>query len=280
MLLERQPKDWDIATKATPEIIQKLFPHTVYENSFGTVGIKTESDDPATTLVQVTTFRTDAEYLDHRHPKTVSFASSIEEDLLRRDFTMNAMALDKDRGVNGLIDPHNGQQDLKQKIIRTVGNPDQRFKEDALRLTRAIRFATMLEFHIEEHTLNSLQRNTDLLSKVARERVGSELLWMFENNNTAVAIELMRKTGILQQTLPEVACGVGVAQNKHHIYDVYQHNLLSLKWADEHRYPVAVKIAALLHDIAKPQTKKGEGPDSTFYGHDIEGGKMLSLIHI
>lgn len=278
MLLGKSPKDWDIATKATPETIQKLFPQSVYENSFGTVGVKTESDDQTVKLVQVTTFRTDAEYLDHRHPKTVSFASSIDEDLSRRDFTINAIALDpldKDKGgVGNLKDPHNGQQDLQQKTIRTVGNPDQRFSEDALRLIRAIRFAATLDFCIEEHTFQSLQKNTHLLSKVARERVGSELLLMFENNNTTRAIELMRKTGILQQVLPEVASGIGVTQNKHHIYDVYNHNLLSLKWADEHRYPIAVKIAALLHDIAKPQTKKGEGPDSTFYGHDIVGGKM------
>ena len=275
MLLGKVPKDWDITTNATPEKIQECFPHSVYENSFGTVGVKTESDDPTTKLVQVTTFRTEAEYFDYRHPKTVSFASSVEQDLSRRDFTINAIALDKDRGVDNLIDPYNGQQDLQQKIIRTVGNPDHRFKEDALRLIRAVRFAAALEFGIEKNTLSSLQSNTYLLSKIARERVGSELLLMFENKNTTQAVELMKTTGILQQALPEVATGIGVTQNKHHIYDVYQHNLLSLQWADEHRYPVAVKIAALLHDIAKPQTKQGEGPDSTFYGHDIAGGKMV-----
>lgn len=279
MLLGKYPKDWDIATNATPEKIQKLFPQSVYENSFGTVGVKTNSNDPTTKLVQVTTFRTEAEYLDYRRPKTVSFASSIEEDLSRRDFTINAIALDpldKDNGgVGNLKDPHNGQQDLQQKIIRTVGNPNNRFSEDALRLIRAIRFAAALDFCIEEHTFQSLQNNTHLLSNIARERVGSELLWIFENNNSTHAVELMRKTKILHQILPELTAGIGVTQNKHHIYDVYQHNVLSLQWADKHRYPVAVKIAALLHDIAKPQTKKGDGPDSTFYGHDIMSGKMV-----
>ena len=275
MVLGKSPKDWDIATSALPQEVQRLFPDNVYENLFGTVGIKTGSNDPATKVVQVTTFRTEEGYEDKRHPDAVSFTSSLQEDLSRRDFTINAIALDKDRGLDDLIDPFNGQQDIANKIIRTVGNPDQRFSEDALRLIRAIRFASALDFRFEEHTFRSLQSNTNLISHIAKERVGGELLLMFENNNTARAIDLMKKTKLLHQVLPEVAQGIGVSQNKHHIYDVYEHNFLSLQWADTHRYPVVVKIAALLHDIAKPQTKKGEGADSTFYGHDIVGGKMV-----
>jgi len=275
LLLGKEPKDWDITTNAKPEQIQELFPDSFYENTFGTVGVKTESEAVGLEVVEVTTYRTETAYTDKRHPDSVSFTDSLEADLARRDFTMNAIAL----GVDGAtIDPFGGEDDIKAQIIRAVGDANARFAEDALRMMRAVRLAASLNFAIEEKTLSAIHANKNLLAHIAKERIGDEMLKLFESEYAHQGIELMRQTELLAEVLPEVAAGIGVGQNKHHVYDVYEHNLYSLKWADEQKYPTRVKIAALLHDVAKPQAKRGEGPNSTFYGHEVASARMAAKI--
>lgn len=274
-LLGTEPKDWDVTTDAHPEQIQEVFPDSFYENTFGTVGVKTGSEEEELEVVEVTTYRTESAYSDKRHPDRVSFTTSLEKDLARRDFTMNAIAMDKE---GRLVDPFGGQEDIKKKMIRAVGEADERFAEDALRMMRAVRLAAVLGFSIEEKTRAAIEKNRASLAQIAKERIGDEMMKLFESDHAHHGIELMRETGLLGEVLPEVAAGIGVGQNKHHIYDVYEHNLYSLKWADEQKYPVRVKIAALLHDVGKPQTKRGEGPGSTFYGHEVVSGRIAKKV--
>lgn len=274
-LLGHEPKDWDVTTNARPEQIQELFPDSFYENTFGTVGVKTESSDLSLEVVEITTYRTETTYSDKRHPDNVSFTDSLEADLARRDFTMNAIAMASDGTIR---DPFGGTADIAAKLIRAVGKADDRFNEDALRMMRAVRLAAALNFAIEEGTLRAIHANKHLLVYIAKERIGDEMLKLFASDYAHQGIELMRQTELLSEVLPEVASGIGVGQNKHHVYDVYEHNLFSLKWADEQKYPVRVKIAALLHDVAKPQAKRGEGPSSTFYGHEVASARVAAKI--
>ncbi|MFN7088873.1 MAG: CCA tRNA nucleotidyltransferase, partial [Candidatus Paceibacteria bacterium] len=173
LLLGKKPKDWDITTNAKPEEIQRIFPDSFYENKFGTVGVKTDSEDDSLKVVEVTTYRIESKYTDKRHPDEIKFASRIDDDLKRRDFTINALAMDK---TGWLIDLFGGQQDLKNKLIRAVGDPRERFDEDALRLMRAIRFAVELNFDIEEKTLAAIKEKAGLIEVIARERIRDELL--------------------------------------------------------------------------------------------------------
>lgn len=304
ILRDEIPKDWDITTSAKPVEIQKIFPKSVYENKFGTVAIKTSSKDETLKIVEVTTFRLEAKYSDKRHPDSVNFTDSLEEDLKRRDFTINAMALQvqsskfkiqskelqatnypasiseskADKLQPTLIDPFNGLKDLKQGVIRTVGNPKERFGEDALRLMRAVRFAASLNFTIEGETFYALKSNSKLIQKVANERIRDELMKIIDTKNAHKGILFMKDSGLLELVLPEIAKGVGVEQNKHHKYTVFEHNLYALKWAEEHDYPLHVKFAALFHDVGKPQTKRGKGVNSTFYGHEVVGGRITQKI--
>lgn len=271
LLLEKDPKDWDIATSAKPEDVQSIFPDSFYENKFGTVGIKTGSKKSHLEIVEVTTFRLESEYSDKRHPDKVEFSDSLEKDLERRDLTINAMAVDL-RG--SLKDPFNGQKDLKKGVIRAVGDPYKRLEEDALRMLRAIRFAVQLDFSIEKETLGAIKNNAGSIKDVANERIKDEFTKMMDTPKAHEGITLLKDTGLLDIILPEITKGVGITQNKHHIYTVYEHNLYALQWAAEHDYPLHVKFAALLHDVGKPQTKRGEGPDATFYGHDVVGAKI------
>src|SRR3990167_4926992 len=163
LLSDKEPQDWDITTNAKPEEIQKLFPEHVYENTFGTVAIKTGSEKPELALVEVTPYRIEGKYTDKRHPDEVKFADKLEDDLSRRDFSVNAMALSIDGKI---IDPFEGQKDIEKKLIRTVGKPEERFNEDALRLLRAVRFAAELGFVIETETLNAIEKNSTLLEKI------------------------------------------------------------------------------------------------------------------
>lgn len=178
LLLGKTPKDWDLTTGATPEEILKVFPDSVYENNFGTVAVKTDAEDPKMKIVEVTTFRKEGKYTDKRHPDEIKFAKTVEEDLARRDFTINAIAFNmgtsdvpRTSDVQNIIDPFNGQKDIKNKIIRTVGNPEERFNEDALRLMRAVRFATELNFEIEKKTSEAVRKQANLLEMIAKERI-------------------------------------------------------------------------------------------------------------
>ncbi|HAM95800.1 MAG: hypothetical protein UX53_C0039G0001 [Candidatus Azambacteria bacterium GW2011_GWB2_46_37] len=274
-----EPEDWDVTTGAKPEEIQKIFPDSVYTNAFGTVIVKTGNERPALTrrrgrpelkIIEVTTFRIEKKYSDKRHPDEVAFADKLEDDLGRRDFTINAMASDGEK----IIDPFGGQNDLKNKLIKTVGSPEDRFNEDALRMLRAPRFAVQLGFDIEEKTAEAIKTNAGWLQAIAKERIRDEFVKIINSERPTEGVELLRELGLLRYIIPELLEGAGVGQNKHHIFSVWDHNLRSLDYAAKKKYDTEVRIAALLHDVAKPRTKHGEGPDSTFYGHDAVGARM------
>jgi len=281
LLIGREPKDWDIATDARPEEIQKIFPDSVYENNFGTVGVKTRSKKEKLKIIEITTFRSEGVYSDKRHPDRISFAKTIEEDLARRDFTINALALDiagKKNSKSEITDPYDGQKDLDKKVIRAVGDPNQRFNEDALRLLRAIRFATELNFTIEPATAEAIQKNSDKLQLIAKERIRDEFSKIILSDRAKEGVELLEKYNLLQHIIPELREGIGCSQNLHHIYTVWEHNLRALDYAVQKKYPLTIRLAALFHDVGKPQTKKGDGRYATFYNHEYVGAKMTREI--
>lgn len=274
-LLGREPKDWDITTSAKPEEIQLLFPESVYENNFGTVGIKTESEDPRLKIVEVTTYRIEGKYSDKRHPDEVSFAKTLEEDLSRRDFTVNALAMSP---KGDIIDPHGGQKDIKEKVIRTVGDPKARFDEDALRIMRAVRFATELDFEIDFDTRRAIEEKAGLLEAIAKERIRDEFIKIIMTERATQGILLMEELDILRYVCPELREGLGVSQNLHHIYTVFEHNVRALDYSVKKNYSLHVRLASLLHDVGKTRSKKGEGLHATFYNHDLIGAKMCLVI--
>lgn len=273
LMLKKEPKDWDVTTNATPEKIQKLFPEHVYENTFGTVAVKTGSEDSSLALVEVTPYRIEGKYSDKRHPDDVKFADKLEDDLSRRDFTINALALD----IKGdVIDPFAGRKDIAGKIIRTVGEAEQRFNEDALRLLRAVRFATVLEFEIESETKKAIAKNAEWLRAISKERIRDEFVKIIESDNADKGILLLEEVGLMKYIIPELREGIGINQNLHHIYTVWEHNTRALKYTAEKKYPLAVRLGTLFHDIGKPRTKRGEGHNSTFYGHEVVGARMVA----
>ncbi len=279
LLRGTDPNDWDVATSAKPEEIQKVFPKSFYENKFLTVTVQTGSKSSTTKEVEITTYRNESKYTDKRHPDEIKFAKSIQEDLARRDFTINAIAL----GISGakvpeVIDPFLGQQDLKNKIIRAVGVAQDRFTEDALRMMRAIRFATTLDFTIEEKTAIAIKKNASLLKIISQERIREELIKIIMAAGAAQGIEMLRELGLLRYIIPELEEGYQVTQNKHHIYECYEHALFSLKYAAQKNFNIYVRMAALLHDIGKPKSKRGEGENATFYNHEMIGAKMTSQL--
>jgi len=283
ILINKKPADWDVATNAPPEKIQENFPDSVYENEFGTVAVKTESDDPTIHIIEVTTFRKEGRYSDKRRPDSVAFTDSLEEDLSRRDFTVNAIAFNLDESItknqeSRIVDPFGGQNDLKEKILRTVGDAEERFEEDALRLMRAVRLRAQLEFQIEEKTRQAIKKNAKHLKRIAKERIRDELIRLLMTANAASAIQEMQELGLLEYVIPELVEGVGVGQNKHHIFTVFEHNVRALDYAARNNFSLAVRLAALLHDVGKPKTKRGVGENSTFYGHQVVGARMTEKI--
>ena len=273
------PKDWDVATSAKPEEIQKVFPKSFYENKFLTVTVQTGSKDPATKEVEITTYRSESKYTDKRHPDEVKFAKNIQEDLARRDFTINAVALE----VSGLktlkvIDPFGGEHDLKDKIIRAVGVAQDRFSEDALRMMRAVRFATTLDFTIEGKTAIAIKKNASLLKAISKERIRDELVKIIMADKAAQGIEMLRELGLLKHIMPELEEGIGVT-NRPKIFTIWEHNLKALEYGAKTRFSPEVCLIALMHDIGKPRAK---GPmkneEWTFYGHDMIGSKMAAEI--
>ncbi|OGF72494.1 hypothetical protein A2W54_00505 [Candidatus Giovannonibacteria bacterium RIFCSPHIGHO2_02_43_13] len=274
ILIGRAPQDWDITTNAKPEKIQELFPKSFYENKFGTVSVVTESDDPRLRTIEITPFRLEGKYSDKRHPDEIKFADKLEDDLARRDFTVNSLALHDSE----IIDLFGGQDDLKNTLIRAVGNPAERFDEDALRIMRAIRLSSELDFEIEEKTFSALKEKAHLLKLIAMERIREEFSKTLMSDTPSKAIEKMRELGILKIFLPELEEGWEVGQNKHHIYTVWEHNIKALDCAAKERWPLVVRMSALFHDIGKPRAKHGDGPDSTFYNHEVIGAKMCDKI--
>jgi len=275
-----KPKDWDITTNAKPTEIRKIFPKSFYENRFFTVTVLTESEDPTLREIEITTFRKEAKYTDKRHPDFIEFAKTLEEDLKRRDFTVNAMALKIEDLKFEIVDLFGGQKDLKNKIIRAVGNPKERFSEDALRMMRAVRFAVTLgkDWKIEKETERAIKENAIWISAISKERIRDEFLKIIMSKEAAKGIELMRKLQLLKYIIPELLEGYGVTQNKHHIFTCWEHYIRSLDFAAKKGFSLHVRLAALFHDIGKPRTKRGEGPDATFYGHEVVGAKMTAQI--
>lgn len=270
LLRNVDPKDWDVATNAKPEKIEKIFPKSFINNKFGTVTVGE---------IEITPFRIEEKYTDKRHPDKVEWAKTIEQDLARRDFTINAMALRPGSGqALKIIDLFKGQDDLKKKIIRAVGKAEDRFSEDALRMLRAVRFATCLGFSIEAKTGQAIKKNAPWLQAISKERIRDEFLKIIMTEKAANGIELLKKMGLLKYIVPELEEGYKVSQNKHHIYGCYEHAVLSLKYAAKKNFNKYVRLASLFHDIGKPRAKRGEGPDATFYGHEVVGARMTAQI--
>ncbi len=267
------PKDWDVTTNARPEEIVKLFPKTFYENKFGTVTVVGEEFE-----VEITPYRIEGKYSDARHPDEIKFADKLEDDLARRDFTVNAMAYSVSQ--DKVVDLFNGQKDLKDKIIRAVGNPEERFNEDALRIMRGVRLATELGFEIEPDTAAAIPKMAPNLGIIAAERVRDELVKILMSPNAMGGIEKMHQLGILKFVIPELEEGIGMEQNGDHIYDVWTHSMKSLEHAAAREWPLHVRLGALLHDVGKPRTREwsDEKKDWTFYGHDVVGARVAREI--
>ena len=278
LLLEREPKDWDITTNAKPVEIQELFTETFYENDFGTVGVVTESEDPRLKVVEVTPYRIEGKYSNVRHPDLVKFSDNLSDDLKRRDFTINAVAYAPD--TETLVDEHGGKEDTARRLIRAVGHPDERFKEDALRMLRAVRIAAELDFAIEAETAKALATNAALLEKISRERVRDELIRILESTRPMQALFVAQKLGILRYIIPELEEGIGVAQNQAHSFEVFEHLLRALQHAADKNWYLNVRLAALLHDIGKPNVRvwSDEKKDWTFHGHETVSARMAKRI--
>ncbi len=297
LIMAKTPKDWDVTTNARPEQIQALFTETFYENEYGTVGVvisREPSDNVSQEtlldgsrenpsikdVIEVTPYRLETKYSNFRHPDAVTFTSSLEEDLKRRDFTMNAIAFDPNEGKGHFIDPFDGLKDIKDSTIRAVGEPSDRFREDALRMMRAVRLAAQLGFMIDQATEAAIIANKELITKIAAERIHDELTKLLNTDFAVDGIRYMRVTGLLDLIIPELLEGVGIEQRGEHIYDVWEHNLKSLEHAVRNRWPFHVRLAALLHDVGKPRTRLRDEERQiwTFHGHDVVGGKMVKKI--
>jgi tRNA nucleotidyltransferase (CCA-adding enzyme) len=286
ILLERKPKDWDITTNATPEEIISLFTDTFYENNYGTVGIvNEETKDETLKIIEVTPYRLEAEYSDNRRPDQVTFSKNLEDDLQRRDFTINAIALEIiDKGDNkysGIyLDYYKGHEDIQAKILRTVGEAHDRFNEDGLRILRAVRITTEIGFKIDKNTEKALQNNASLLKNIAKERIRDEFEKIIMSDNPMAGLTLCHKLGLMPYIVPEIESAVSIDQSRSHIYDVYEHSLRALQHTADKKYPLELRLAALFHDIGKPATRRRDKVQDlwTFYGHEVVGSKMVTKI--
>jgi tRNA nucleotidyltransferase (CCA-adding enzyme) len=282
LLLGRIPKDWDVTTNATPEQIISLFPKTFYENTFGTVGVVNEStEDPTLKIVEVTPYRLESGYSDSRHPDEVKFSTKLEDDLKRRDFTINAIAISlSHRAIKDIIDLYGGVKDIKDKVIRTVGNPNDRFNEDSLRIIRAVRLATELGFTINIDTDTAIQSHTKSLRKISTERIRDEFIKVIMSKEPKKGIEIMEKLGILKIIIPELLEGRGVEQTQAHVYDVWEHLLRTLQHSADKEWSLEIRLSALFHDISKPETRRlsHETKQFTFYGHEVVGSRVTKKI--
>lgn len=300
LLMGKEPKDWDVTTNAIPEQIMALFEKTVYENTFGTVGVivsritlkdsvSQETLDPRTSdlepnfIVEVTPYRTEAKYSDFRHPDEVKFSDKLEDDLKRRDFTVNAMAYRKEH----LTDIFDGIRDIKDKLIRAVGDPDDRFQEDALRMLRAVRLACQLNFSVSHETTESIVKNSDLIKKISAERIRDEFVKIIMLPNPALGITMLQKFNLLKNIILELEEGRGCEQSGEHVYDVWDHSLYALQHAADKNWPQEIRLAALFHDIGKPRTRRQREVKSakdlakkqyTFYGHEVVSARMTKKI--
>ena len=263
-VLERRPADWDLASDARPDRLVDLFPGAVYENRFGTVAVRRDGE-----VFEITTFRTDHEYADFRRPHRVEFGDTIEVDLARRDFTVNAMAWGARPGLRpAFVDPYDGLADARGGVLRAVGDPRARFEEDALRMIRAVRLAATLGFGIEAATLAGIQARAGLVAHLSGERIAAELDKLLAAPVPSVGLRLLSDTDLLASISADLAAQRGIAQNKVPGEDLWDHTLRSVDAASATR-PV-VRLAALLHDIGKPST----AADGHFVGHEVVGAEL------
>lgn len=277
----KSPRDYDLATDALPDEMLNIFPKSISVGAkFGTVMALVQDNLGETHEVEVTTFRSESDYVDGRWPTNVKFVDEIDKDLGRRDFTINSMAVNiGDMNLDGdekpkdakVYDPFGGIKDIELKKIRAVGTPLERFKEDGLRAFKACRMASQLSFDIDEETFEAIKECIPVASQISMERIRDEFMKLLLNSpKPSVGIDLMRQAGLLQLFIPELLEGLGIEQKLYHNDDVYWHNLRTCDAAED-----SVKLAALLHDIAKPRTDMGNGH---FYGHDNMGANMAEAI--
>jgi len=277
----KEPRDYDLATDALPDEMLNIFPKSISVGAkFGTVMALIQDNMGETHEVEVTTFRSESDYIDGRWPSSVKFVDEIDKDLGRRDFTINAMVIDLgnielDGSENTkeveIYDPFNGLKDIELKKIRAVGTPIERFSEDGLRAFKACRLASQLSFDIDEDTFDAISKSVPVAAQVSMERIRDEFMKMLlKSPKPSVGIDLMKRTGLLKLFMPELLEGIGVEQKLFHHDDVYWHSLRTCDAAHD-----SVKLAALLHDIAKPRTDMGNGH---FYGHDNMGANMAEEI--
>ena len=278
LLIKKQVKDWDFATNLTPAKMKAIFPkNSFYENNFGTFSIVGRGQ-----IYEITTYRSEDVYTDFRRPDKVSWGKTIHQDLHRRDFTIDAIALkpifkNDDLVDFDIIDPFDGQKDLLTKKIKAVGSPDQRFTEDALRLMRAIRIATQIKFSIDPATLKSIQKNAELIKKIAWERIRDELFKILASDNCVKGMTMLKDSGLLNHIIPELLPSVGLKQKGHHIYDVWKHSIKALKFCQSDD-PVT-KLAALLHDVAKSVVVAyPDNQEPTFHNHEVVGARMAVTV--
>lgn len=272
LILGKEITNWDFTTNASVEDIQKLYPEHFYENSYGTVTVVKDKEKGL--LFEVTPYRKESGYTDKRHPGEIEWAKTVQEDLARRDFTVNAIAYDgKD-----LVDPYGGVGDIEKQTIKAVGNADDRFSEDALRLLRAVRIATQLGFNIEAKTLDSIKKNAQLIQHVSGERIRDELFKIISATRAADGVLMLHDTTLLKYILPEVEDCFGVNQvspGRHHTVDVGTHLVEALRLCPSNN--VITRFATLLHDIGKAKTyaKDEHTQMITFYNHEIVGASQV-----
>lgn len=292
LLMAKEPKDFDITTNALPDDILKIFDDARYENDFGTVLLPIrDENEKAISVIEITTYRSESGYQDHRRPDEVIFEKELDKDLSRRDFTVNAIALclpgknqekynSKKIEINKqefyLVDFFGGLKDIKLKIIRAVGEPLDRFKEDALRMMRAVRFSCQLDFELEPKTERAIIKMAGSIKFIAKERIKDELVKILSSNKPMEGIERLKNLKLLQYIIPEILLGEKMEQNHHHVYTVLKHSLLSLKHCPSSKWQV--RLAAFLHDVGKPASMKVIDGGRTFYNHEYIGAKITRKI--
>ncbi|MDA8596776.1 HD domain-containing protein [Candidatus Pacebacteria bacterium] len=281
LLIGKTPKDWDLTTNAHPEQIEALWgeEETFCNNDYGTVGVVNEdTENESLKVVEVTPYRSEGTYSDARRPDNVEFGVSLEEDLKRRDFTVNAIAYRlKDEKVVDLFD---GTSDITKKRLKTVGDPDERFTEDALRMMRAVRLACQLNFSIEAQSMAAITRHRKQLSRISVERIAQEFSKILASPAPMQGIVFLDRLELLEYVLPEILPSKGCEQGGIHAYDVYEHLLRTCQAAADKDFTLEMRYAALLHDIGKPATRRtgGKNKHYTFFGHEVVGAKMTKKI--
>jgi tRNA nucleotidyltransferase (CCA-adding enzyme) len=277
ILMEKEPNDWDMTTDAKPDEVLKIFKESTYENDFGTVLIKIKNNEGETEhVIELTTYRSEKGYSDNRRPDEVKFETELDKDLERRDFTVNAIALKIVDDNNEYVDLFGGSDDIKKKIIRAVGEPGDRFKEDALRMMRAIRFTCQLGFTLEPKTQRAITKLAGSIKFIAKERIGDELIKILKSRKAFEGIILLNETKLLQYIIPELVNGTDIKQNHHHIYTVYKHLIMALKHCPSDDWQV--KLACLLHDVGKPKSRKIIKGAATFHNHEYIGERIVRKI--